>query len=97
MPASTPAVTVNIASVTTIRRTAGPVAPSAIRIAISRDGTLLHAYADHAVPQRRSGDGAPPLMLLRQALPGGVPWWQPWAGMVGVIAWTVRRAVGLVM
>lgn len=29
----------------------------------------------------------PVLMLLRQALPGGVPWWQPWAGLVGVIAW----------
>ena len=28
----------------------------------------------------------PVLMLLRQALPGGVPWWQPWLGLVGVIA-----------
>jgi ABC-2 type transport system permease protein len=31
----------------------------------------------------------PPLMLLRQALPAGVPWWQPWAGLIGVIAWTI--------
>ena len=31
----------------------------------------------------------PPLMLLRQALPAGVPWWQPWAGIVGVILWTI--------
>jgi ABC-2 type transport system permease protein len=29
----------------------------------------------------------PVLMLLRQALPGGVPWWQPWLGLVGVTAW----------
>jgi ABC-2 type transport system permease protein len=29
----------------------------------------------------------PVLMLLRQALPGGVPWWQPWAGLVDVIVW----------
>lgn len=27
----------------------------------------------------------PVVMLLRQALPGGVPWWQPWVGLVGVI------------
>jgi ABC-type Na+ efflux pump permease subunit len=31
----------------------------------------------------------PPLMLLRQALPAGVAWWQPWAGLIGVIAWTI--------
>jgi ABC-2 type transport system permease protein len=31
----------------------------------------------------------PPLMLLRQALPAGVPWWQPWIGIIGVIAWTM--------
>jgi ABC-2 type transport system permease protein len=29
----------------------------------------------------------PVVMLLRQALPGGVPWWQPWLGLVGVIAY----------
>lgn len=28
----------------------------------------------------------PVLMLLRQALPGGIPWWQPWLGLCGVIA-----------
>lgn len=26
----------------------------------------------------------PLLMLLRQGTPGGVPWWQPWLGLVGV-------------
>jgi ABC-2 type transport system permease protein len=31
----------------------------------------------------------PPMMLLRQALPAGVPWWQPWAGMAGVVLWTI--------
>jgi ABC-2 type transport system permease protein len=31
----------------------------------------------------------PPMMLLRQALPGGVPSWQPWVGIVGVVLWTV--------
>lgn len=30
----------------------------------------------------------PPMMLLRQALPNGVPAWQPWLGLVLVIAWT---------
>ena len=28
----------------------------------------------------------PMIMLLRQAMPGGVPWWQPWVGLVGMIA-----------
>lgn len=31
----------------------------------------------------------PVLMLLRQALPGGVPWWQPWLGLLGVIAYAL--------
>jgi ABC-2 type transport system permease protein len=31
----------------------------------------------------------PVLMLLRQAMPAGVPEWQPWAGLAGVILWTV--------
>lgn len=31
----------------------------------------------------------PVLMLLRQALPGGLPWWQPWVGLLGVIAYAV--------
>lgn len=28
----------------------------------------------------------PMVMLLRQAMPGGVPWWQPWVGLIGMIA-----------
>jgi ABC-2 type transport system permease protein len=31
----------------------------------------------------------PILMMLRQALPGGIPAWQPWAGLAGVVAWTI--------
>ena len=31
----------------------------------------------------------PMLMLLRQALPGGVPAWQPWVSLVGVLAFTL--------
>lgn len=31
----------------------------------------------------------PILMLLRQAMPGGVPGWQPWVGLAGVLLWTV--------
>ncbi len=31
----------------------------------------------------------PILMMLRQAVPGGVPAWQPWVGLLGVILWTV--------
>lgn len=27
----------------------------------------------------------PVIMLLRQAMPGGVPWWQPWVGLIGMI------------
>jgi len=26
-------------------------------------------------------------MLLRLALPGGVPGWQPWLGLVGILLW----------
>lgn len=29
----------------------------------------------------------PVVMLLRQSMPGGVPWWQPWLGLLGVIMW----------
>jgi len=29
----------------------------------------------------------PFLMILRQAMPAGVPWWQPWLGLVGTVAW----------
>jgi len=36
----------------------------------------------------------PMLMLLRQAMPaGGVPVWQPWVGLVGVLAFTLVMAV----
>jgi len=31
----------------------------------------------------------PVLMLLRQAMPVGVPGWQPWVGLAGVIVWTI--------
>ena len=31
----------------------------------------------------------PIIMLMRQALPAGVPWWQPWVGLVGIIVWAV--------
>jgi len=31
----------------------------------------------------------PVLMLLRQALPGGVPWWQPWLGLAGAIVFAI--------
>jgi ABC-2 type transport system permease protein len=31
----------------------------------------------------------PLLMMMRQAMPGGVPAWQPWVGLVGIVAWTV--------
>ncbi len=30
----------------------------------------------------------PLIMLMRQAMPGGVPVWQPWVALLGVIAWT---------
>lgn len=31
----------------------------------------------------------PMLMLLRQSVPGGVPGWQPWVGLVGVVLCTL--------
>ena len=34
----------------------------------------------------------PLLMLMRQAMPGGVPAWQPWVGLIGVLAWTVAAS-----
>src|ERR1019366_5492096 len=34
----------------------------------------------------------PMLMLMRQAMPGGVPAWQPWVGVVGVLACTFGTA-----
>jgi ABC-2 type transport system permease protein len=30
----------------------------------------------------------PMLMVMRQAMPGGVPAWQPWVGLAGVALWT---------
>ena len=32
---------------------------------------------------------SPMLMLLRQSMPVGVPAWQPWVGLVGILLWTV--------
>ena len=31
----------------------------------------------------------PMMMLPRQAMPGGVPAWQPWVGLLGIGAWTL--------
>jgi ABC-2 type transport system permease protein len=31
----------------------------------------------------------PMLMMLRQAMPGGIPAWQPWVGLAGILLWTV--------
>jgi ABC-2 type transport system permease protein len=31
----------------------------------------------------------PVLMLLRQTMPVGIPAWQPWVGLVGILVWTV--------
>ena len=31
----------------------------------------------------------PMIMLTRQAAPGGVPAWQPWVGLVGIVVWTL--------
>ena len=47
----------------------------------------------------------PMLMLLRQAMPGGVPAWQPWVGLAGVLVfalatvWAASRIfrVGILM
>ncbi len=39
----------------------------------------------------------PMVMLLRQSMPGGVPWWQPWVGLIGValctwfVTWVAAR------
>lgn len=32
---------------------------------------------------------APMVMLMRQAMPGGVPAWQPWVALAGILAWTL--------
>jgi ABC-2 type transport system permease protein len=31
----------------------------------------------------------PAVMMLRQAMPGGVPGWEPWVGLAGMLVWTV--------
>jgi len=31
----------------------------------------------------------PMLMMLRQTMPGGVPAWQPWVGLLGILAWVL--------
>src|ERR1035437_4932128 len=31
----------------------------------------------------------PVLLLLRQSMPVGIPAWQPWVGLVGILLWTV--------
>jgi ABC-2 type transport system permease protein len=36
----------------------------------------------------------PLIMLMRQAMPGGVPFWQPWVALIGVIAWTLFTTWG---
>ena len=33
-------------------------------------------------------------MILRQAMPGGVPAWQPWVGLAGVAVWTLLIDLG---
>jgi ABC-type Na+ efflux pump permease subunit len=32
---------------------------------------------------------APMIMMLRQATPGGVPAWQPWVALAGILAYTL--------
>jgi ABC-2 type transport system permease protein len=34
----------------------------------------------------------PVVMLMRQSMPGGVPAWQPWVGLVGVFAWVLAAS-----
>jgi ABC-2 type transport system permease protein len=36
----------------------------------------------------------PVVMLMRQAMPGGIPPWQPWLGLAGVVAFTVAMSWG---
>jgi ABC-2 type transport system permease protein len=31
----------------------------------------------------------PAVMMMRQAMPGGVPAWQPWTGLAGVVLWAL--------
>jgi ABC-2 type transport system permease protein len=34
----------------------------------------------------------PVIMLMRQSMPGGVPGWQPWVGLIGVLAWVLAAS-----
>ena len=34
----------------------------------------------------------PILMMMRQAMPGGVPAWQPWVALAGMLIWTLITA-----
>jgi hypothetical protein len=34
------------------------------------------------------------VMLMRQAMPGGIPAWQPWTALAGVVAFTVAMSWG---
>lgn len=36
----------------------------------------------------------PLVMMLRQATPGGVPAWQPWVGLIGILLWTAAVTWG---
>jgi ABC-2 type transport system permease protein len=61
--------------------------------------TIIPLFLMTAVMQQPSGVLAttmsfippftPVVMLMRQALPNGVPWWQPWVGLAGVIVWAI--------
>ncbi|HEX5226604.1 MAG TPA: ABC transporter permease [Bryobacteraceae bacterium] len=61
--------------------------------------TMIPIFMATSVMQQPNGAFAtamsfvPPLtpiiMLLRQALPAGVPWWQPWLALAGVILWGI--------
>lgn len=61
--------------------------------------TMIPIFMATAIMQQPNGAFAiamsfvppftPILMLLRQALPTGVPWWQPWLALGGVIAWGI--------
>ena len=34
----------------------------------------------------------PIIMMMRQAMPGGVPTWQPWVALAGMLIWTLITA-----
>jgi ABC-2 type transport system permease protein len=61
--------------------------------------TMIPIFMATSIMQRPNGAFAtamsfvppftPIIMLLRQALPSGVPWWQPWLALAGVIVWGI--------